>query len=151
MASHPSFIDEGGGRKTWSEGDAHDTAAARFNDIPADDVVLSPIRAFDEDVGPDECHDRVRRVLIKHDHRVDALEREQDFSALSLWGDRPVGAFDRPDRPVGVDGDNESVAQRASFAQVTNMARVEQVKDPVSKDEAAAPGAHALRKRGGLA
>ena len=72
-SSHGSLsdsIDDGAGRVARFESDAHDPAAARLDDVAADDGILGPVGALHEHVGLDRGDDRVRRVLVEdHDAR----------------------------------------------------------------------------------
>ena len=58
-----------------ASGDADDAAAAGLDDIAADDRVLAPVGAFDEDVGLQRRDDLVRRVFVEDHHRIDRRER----------------------------------------------------------------------------
>ena len=80
----PGPPDQFGRREPGRQLHADDAAAARLDDVAADDVVGTPVRALDEHVGLDAPDDRVRRVLVEDRDGVHALERQQDFGALRL-------------------------------------------------------------------
>ena len=62
--------------------DPDDAAAARFDDVAADDGVCGPVGAFDEHIRLQRGDDLVRRVLVEDHHRIDARQRREDFGAL---------------------------------------------------------------------
>ena len=70
------------------DGDAHDAAAARLDDVAADDGVLGPVGALDEHVRLKRRDQIVRRVLVEDDDGVDAGERREDFGAFGFRRDR---------------------------------------------------------------
>ena len=88
----------------------------------------------------------MRRVFVEDHDRVDACQRAQHFGALSLGVDRPIVPFvQRPGRPVGVDGDDQRVAELARLLQIAHVARVQQIEDAVGEDDllaAPAPPRH---------
>src|SRR4029078_13251528 len=53
------------------DGGADDVSPARFDDIPADERILRPVRALDEHVRLKGADDRVRRVLVEDHGRID--------------------------------------------------------------------------------
>ena len=66
-----------------STGILHDAAAARFDDVAADDRVGGPVGAFDEHVRLDALDDLGRRLFVENHDGVDARQRGQDLRALS--------------------------------------------------------------------
>ena len=84
LLSHTYAVDQLRGRMARRQLEPNDAAAARLDDIAADDVVGTPVGAFDEDVRLDLSDDLVRRVLVKDDRRVDARERQQQLRAFPL-------------------------------------------------------------------
>jgi hypothetical protein len=45
------------------------------------------------------------------------------------------GAFERADRGVGVQGDDEGVSEGAGLAEIADVADVEEIEDAVGEDE----------------
>ena len=60
-----------------SSGDPDHPAAARLDDIAADNGVLGPVGAFDEHVRLERGDQVVRRLLVEDDDGVDAGERRE--------------------------------------------------------------------------
>jgi hypothetical protein len=112
-----------------------DSAAAGLHDVAADDRVFSPVRTFDEDVWSDRRDDLVRRLLIENGDGVHACECGENFGTLGFRSDRPIRSLDRSDGAIGVDADNQRVAERPRVLQVTDMAGVQQVEDAVGEDD----------------
>src|SRR5215510_2859108 len=57
------LLDDAGRRAAFDEGHAHHASAARFDRLPADDLVLGVVGALDEHVGLQAANQRFRRVL----------------------------------------------------------------------------------------
>ena len=74
MAASDS-IDDGARRLAGFEGDADHPAAARLDDIAADNRVLGPVGAFDEHIGLEGGNHIVRRLFVEDDDAVDTGER----------------------------------------------------------------------------
>src|SRR5436190_268424 len=76
------LLDNGRRRIALLDRYAHHAAAARLDDIAADNGVLGPVRAFDQDVGLQRGDQLVRGVFVEHDDRVHAGQRFEDLHAL---------------------------------------------------------------------
>ena len=105
---------------------------------------------FDEHVRLERRDERVRRVLVEHDRRVDRRQRGDDLGAFGLRRDRPAWSLVRPNRPIRIHADNQRVAERPRVLQVAQMARMQQVEDAVGEDDRLAGGAQALDEAGGV-
>ena len=110
---------------------ADHAAAARFDDVAADDLIGGPVGAFHEDVGLEACDDAVRRVLVEDDDGIDRGERRNDLGALGFGVDRAIGPLVGAHRAIGVDADDERVAFGTRGMQVAYVSRVQDVVDPV--------------------
>ena len=102
-----------------------------FDDVAADDGVLGPVGAFDEHIRLKAGNHLMRRVLVEDDDGVDAVERRENLGALALGSDRPAAAFDRPNGAIGIQPDNERVAQGAGLPQIPDVAGMQEIEDPV--------------------
>ena len=86
------------------------------------------------------------RVLVEDHDRVDAGERGQHFGALVLPVDRAGRSLVAADGRVGVEPDDQDVAERARGLQVADVAGMQQIEDAVGEDDPAAFGCAAPRR-----
>jgi hypothetical protein len=119
-------------------------AAARFDDIAADDRVFGPIGPFDERIRLKRVDQIVRRVLVEHDHAVHAGKRLEDFNSLGLGRNRPPWAFDGANRSIGVDADNQRITQAAGALQVADVAWVKKIEYAVGEHDLLCIGTQSL-------
>ena len=126
------------------EFDAHNCAAACFNDVAADDVVRVPVGSLDEDIGLDRRNHRLRCVFVEDRHRVDAAQGGNDLRSLVLRVDRPRRSLVGAHRAVGVDRDDQRVAERACVDQIAHVSRMQKIEDAVGEDDAASLRANAV-------
>lgn len=137
----------------WLDRDADHSSAARFDNVAPDDGVLSPIGAFDEDIWLEGGNQIVRRVLVEDDDAVDAGEPFEDLRTLRLGGMRPVGSFDRANRPIRVHPDEQGAAEAARLLEVTEVSHMKEVEDAVGEHDRQTGGAELVdplaRRTGG--
>ena len=84
--------------------------------------------------------DGVRRVFVKHDDGVHARKRSENLSAFGLRRHRAAGALDGAYRPIGVEPNNERVAEGSGLLEIAHVARVQEVEDAVCEDHAPSLG-----------
>ncbi len=147
-------LDERGGGDVRDERDGDDAAPAGLDDVPPDDPIDRPVSALDQDVRLNEGDQGERIRFVEENHVVHAGERRQNLSPLGFRDDRPALGFDRPDRGIAVQADDQTVAQGPRGLQIARVADVQEVKAAVREDEAfppRAPGAEgAAQGLGGL-
>jgi hypothetical protein len=115
--------------------------ATSLNRVAPNDLIRGPVGTFDEHVGLHEANDFGRRVLVKNDDGVDAFERSDDLCPLGLWCNRTVGALVSFDGDVGIQADDQQVAETARVLQVANVARMKEIEHAVGKHNPASTGA----------
>ena len=71
----------------------------------------------------------------KIDDAVDARERRENFGALGLRRDRPARSLVGAHRSIGVDADDQRVAERPRLLQIADMAGVQQIEDAVGEHD----------------
>ena len=92
--------------------------------------------------------DLVRRVFVEDHDGVDARERREHFGALGLAIDRPIRALlERARRSIGVDGDDQRIAQAPRLAQIAHVAGMQEIEHAVGEDDLLAAGPAAGRPR----
>src|SRR6185437_9798902 len=145
--------DDGGGGEARGERDALDAAAGGEDFGFAHDLTRAPVGALDQDVGEERGDHFLGRGLIEEHDVIHAFERGQDLGALLLGDDRTARAFAAADAGVGVDGDEEDVAEEAgSLQRLQEAGAAEAVAlggegAPVAEDHAdSAPAAWAVRR-----
>ena len=132
------------------DGDTDDQASTRLDDVPADDGVLRPVVAFHEDVRLESRNQLMRRRLVEDDHTIDRLQRLEDFDPFGLWGDRASRAFVCPHGSIGIDADDERVAEGAGVLEVAHVAGMEQVEDAVGEHDLLARSLELFGEANGL-
>jgi hypothetical protein len=75
------------------------------------------------------------RVLVEERDGIDAGEAGQDVGAVVLVDDGPALALEAAHGRVGVDADDEAVAERAGGVQVRDVAAVQDVEAAVGEDD----------------
>src|SRR6185437_9380672 len=136
--------DDGGGGEARGERDALDAAAGGEDFGFAHDLTRAPVGALDQDVGEERGDHFLGRGLIEEHDVIHAFERGQDLGALLLGDDRTAGAFAAADAGVGVDGDEEDVAEEAGSLQRLQVAGVEEIVAAVGQDQVEAGAAEAV-------
>src|SRR5581483_2451079 len=148
IAGEDAFHDPGG-RSAFDQRQAEDFSSPTFHFALADDVV-SPVRAFDENVGMDGQDGLKRGVVLKPSDEVHHLETIQKFRAFMLGNDRPARAFYADDRAVAVDGNDEGIAHCAAPAQKIDVAGVQDIEASIRKNNAFTGRLKLLNARGDL-
>jgi len=118
----------------FNEWKRNNCAAPCFDFAPTDNVAF-PIGAFDEDVRPDSQNRFERSVLIEAANEIHHLQPAKKFRSIVFQNNRPVRAFHARDRPIGVNRNNQNVAQRASTAQKFDMARMQNIETAVREND----------------
>ena len=78
---------------------------------------------FTSTSGRSAIDDRLRRLVVEDDDRVDGAQRLEDLRAFVLGHDRPRRSLVRADGSVGVDRDDQHVALGARGLQVAGRGR----------------------------
>src|SRR5665213_3468188 len=82
-----------------------------------------------KDVGPQRGDQFDRRSFVEAHDRIDAAQRRDHLGAPVEGDDRAFGAFERADRVVAVDSDDQRVALRARPGEVARVPAVDDVED----------------------
>ena len=69
-------------RPSRTSGASTTRAAARLDELAADDALVAPVLALDEHVGLDLADQRRGVVLVEHDHVVHRRERREHLGAV---------------------------------------------------------------------
>lgn len=112
----------------------HHPTTARLDGVAADDLIRRPVGPLDEDVGLDEADDLGGSVLVEDDDRVDAVERRKHFCSFMLWRNWTARSFVTSHRRIGIQSDDEHVAEMSRVLQVADVAGMEKIEDAVGKD-----------------
>jgi hypothetical protein len=115
--------------------DADNAAAPAFDDLAADDGVFGPVSALDEDVRLNGVDQSERGVFSEYDDAIHACEGLENLGSLLFRIDGTALTFVRSDRSVGVEPDDQRVAQAARVLQVTDVARVQQIEHAIREDD----------------
>ncbi len=103
--------------------------------------IRGPVGALDENVRLHAPDDVGRCVFGEDRDRVDAGQRFEHLGALRFRIDRARRTLVAAHRRVGIEANDQHVAVAPGGLQVTDVARMQDVKDAVSEDDAPAGGA----------
>ena len=131
----PDLPDHRRRRPVFHERDRDHLPAARLHDLAPDDGLDGPVAALDEDVGAERADQLQRRRRAEDRHEVHAGERREDLGALPRRGERAPRPLEAPHRGVGVDADDERVAEFPRLLEVADVADVQQVEAAVGEDD----------------
>src|SRR5690606_11972533 len=115
-------------------------AARRLDLLAADYLVQGVVGALCQHVGQQFGNQLARGVLLEDGHRIHAAERRDQQSPVLGGHERPARALEPAYRIVGVDSDDERVAQGPRLVQVLDVAAVQQVEATVGEHQPARPG-----------
>ncbi len=96
------------------------------------------VAALDPDVRAQPIEHRGRRRFVEHRDRVHKGQCGEQPGPVAVTHQRTAWPLERPDRFVGVQADDESVAQRPGLAQQADVAGVQQVEAAAGGDQPAA-------------
>ncbi len=77
-------------------------------------------------------------------------ERFEDFGALRLWRDRTLRSLDLADRAVGVQADEQRVAEVTRVLEIAQVADVQEIEDAVGEDDRLASSPQAFDQSDGI-
>ncbi len=116
------------------EWESEDLAAGGFDFFTAGDEV-APVGAFDEEVGEDFGDELAGGIFVEERDGIDGFEAEGDRGAGVFVQDGPGEAFEALDARVGVQGQDEDVAEGAGCLKQAYMAGMEDVVAAVGKND----------------
>ena len=138
------FFDDVGGGIAGFERQRHHFSAGGFHFFASGDEVR-PIRAFDQDVGQDFGDQLARRVFVEESDRVHGFERQRHLQRVPPPESAGAWALSARDARVGVQRQNQHVAQRSRLFQKPDMAGMQNVVTAVGEDHGLS-GAPPLRR-----
>ena len=100
------------------------------------------VTAFRIDVRADGVDESGDARFSEKGDVIDAAEGGEDLGAVEFSVDGAGGAFESADRGVGVEGNDEGVAEGASMLEVADVTGVKEVEAAVGEDQATALGIH---------
>ena len=88
---------------------------------------VRPIRAFYQDVGKHLRNQLARGVFVEEGDGIDRLESQRHLGSLGLGEQRTVGSLRPPHTRIGVQRQDEDVAEGARLLQQPDVAGMQQV------------------------
>jgi hypothetical protein len=73
--------------------------------------------------------------VAEHHDIVDRLKCGDDFGPLARWYDRSPRTFQRGDRSIVVDGNDEAIGLSRGTAQVSNVSDVQEIEASVGESD----------------
>lgn len=108
----------------------------RPDKLVADDVFRFPVATLDQVVRLDSLNQRQWRVIIEGNDQVDTLQGSQYCKTVVKtieWSLRRL--IQALYRSIGIDANNEAVAQAPGFLQVGNMTAMKNVEAAIGENE----------------
>ena len=96
------------------------------------------VAAFHVDRRPHYLQQLGRADFRKNYDVIHAIERRDDFRAILRGIQRAARAFQSPHRFITVDRHQERVAQRTRGLEITDVADVQQIENPIGENKPAA-------------
>ena len=124
-------------------------AAAGLHNIAFRNGFGRVIGAFRVNVGPDQADQLANVRRIEDEHRVNVLERRQNFCALAFRDARTPVALERARTGVRIHGNQQFPAEAFRGLQIPNVADVQDVKAAVGESDlftGHSPRPHTLAK-----
>lgn len=146
------FVEQAGGgeaRREWQDADLGAGLLERgaFGLIK---VLGSVIAAFDVDVGADGFEESDRAGFAENDHGVHAGQGGEDGGAVAFGDEGAVGAFELADGAVGIEADDQEVAELFGALEVADVAVVKEVETAVGGDDGLAAATGGVGPAAGL-
>src|SRR3954470_6910205 len=138
--NHP--FDQAGARASRDVREHKRLAAPRGDELGLGQLGARVVPALDPHVRAEPVQDRLGRVLVEDGNGVHALERLEHRRAVALRAERTVGALQSAHGGIGVQADDQAVAQAAGFCKQRHMAGVQHVEPPAGADHGATAGAN---------
>src|SRR4051794_11961040 len=132
------LLDESGGGAALDERQDDRAAAPLGEDGRLGQVGDGVVAALDPDVGSQLAQDLDGRVLLEEHDVIDAAQRGEHGGAVLLALDGPAGTLQAADRGVGVQADDEAVAERPGGLQRVDVAGMQQVEAAAGRHDRAA-------------
>ena len=86
-------------------------------------------------------------VFVEHDDRVNTRKSGEHLGAFQLRIDRAIWTFDCPHGSIGVHTDDQRIALVSCILQIVHVARMQQIKHTVRKDDILAGMSKVIDKR----
>jgi hypothetical protein len=96
---------------------------------------MGPIAAFDEHVGEEGGDQLTRSFLVEQRDGVDGVQSESQGGAVRLRNQGTAGTFDGAHAGIGIESEDENVAEAASLFQEADVAGMEKVVAAVGEDD----------------
>lgn len=128
------LLNDAGGGVAGFERERHYLSTDGFDLLAAGDEV-GPVGSFDEDVGEQFGDEIAGGVFIEEGDGIDGLKGGGEGGAVAFGDDGAVGAFQALDARVGVEGENEHVAEGTGGFKKADVAGVEDVVAAVGEDD----------------
>ena len=131
--------------------DADDAAAAGFHDVAANNRVCRPIGALDQHIRTKAGNHLMRGVFVEDHDGVHTIEGIENLGAFALGGDGPATAFNRTNRAIGIQPDDQHIAEGPCLSQIPEMTGMKEIENAVREYHRAilmAAAVHECARRG---
>lgn len=133
MSFEDSFDDVGGGVARLERHREH-LAPGGFDLFAARDE-MSPVGAFNQDIGEQPGNEFAGRLFIEQCDRVHGFERQRHFGALVLCDEWARRSFHTAHAGIGIEPENQHIPERTGLFEKTDVAGMQQVVTSVGEDD----------------
>jgi hypothetical protein len=112
----------------------------RFDDLMTQNLIMSVISTFYQDMRPEPSQQFVRSLLVENNYKINAIKRSHQGSSVTFGQDRSIGSLQLPNGGIRIDCDYKTVAKIACFIKEMHVTGVEQVKTAIGKYDLLAVG-----------
>ena len=96
---------------------------------------MGPIGTLDQDVRQKGGDQLAGSVLFKKGHGIHGGQGLDQFGPFIFGDERPAGSLYATDAGIGIQGQNQNVAEGSGLFQQTNMTRMKEIVTTVGKDD----------------
>ena len=118
--------------------------------LAAHDRVQGVVPALHQHVGLQGGDEFLGGVLVEADDGVDAAQAQEDQGAGQIVLEGAGGALEAGDAGVGVQAEDEEVAQGPGVLEVLDVAGVDEIEATIGKDKGSGPVGVGLEEGGGV-
>ena len=115
--------------------DADHPAAARLDGIAADNLIRGPVGALHQHVRLNRLDRFSRGVLVEQRDGATHSSAPMNLGALAFRRNRPSRPLVPANGSVGVQADNQRIAEQSRLLQVADVSGMQQVEDTIGEDD----------------
>jgi hypothetical protein len=124
-------FDDSCSRSAFEQRDGLDGSAVLQDCRCSGDFIYRPVGSLDQNVRQEHSDKIFGRIVFEQRYCIDYGECRKHFCPVILARNRPVRPLEPSDRCVGVQPDNQPVAEPSCGSEVTDVAGMKDIETPV--------------------